>query len=166
MTEKIGNKDDENDNKNKNKNSSNSLNNEIIYNHDNTPDLINKYKNRIKNNKNNKNSEINYIYEDYNIINNDIKIFDLNSISYYKNYNNIKELKEKIKKELDNKKVKYNIKKNKYCCCSKKVNKFEIELFPINEYKNIYIIKCIKKFGNTLDIKDVYNFILTKINSS
>ena len=165
MTEKIGNKEDINDNNNKN--SSNSLKNELNNYPDNTPpDLFNKYKNRIKSyNQKNKDSEINYIFDEYNI-NNDIKIFDLNSIKYYKNYNNIKEIKEKIKKELDNKKVKYNLKKNKYCCYYKNDNKFEIEICPINEQKNIYIIKCTKKYGNFIIIKDIYKFIQIKLNSS
>ena len=164
MTEKIGNKEDIKNNKNSN----NSLIDELNNNPDKSPpDLLNKYKNKIiSNNQKNKNTEVNYIFDDDYNNNNEIKIFDLNSINYYRNYNNIKEIKEKIKKELDSKKVKYNLKKNKYCCYYKKDNKFEIEIFPINEQKNIYIIKCTKKLGNALIIKDIYKFIQTKLNSS
>ena len=94
-----------------------------------------------------------------------LKIFDLNSIYYCKNYSDIKEIKETIKKELAYKKVKYNLKKNKYYCYYKNDNKFEIEIYPIYDLNNIYIIKSIKKFGNALFIKDINKSILSKIKT-
>ena len=113
-------------------------------------------------NKKNKYKNLEFsIYDDDNNI---LKIFDLNSICCCKNYNDIKEIKEKIKKELDNKKVKYNLKKNKYCCYYKNDNKFEIEIYPIYDINNIYIIKTIKKFGNIQLVKDISRNILSKLN--
>ena len=112
-------------------------------------------------NKKNKYKNIEFsIYDDNNIL----KIFDLNSIYIRKNYNDIKEIKEKIKKELDNKKVKYNLKKNKYVCYYKNENKFEIEIHRIYDINNIYIIKTIKKFGNIQLIKDINRNILSQLN--
>ena len=106
---------------------------------------------------------MNYLYEESNT-NNEMRLFDLSTINFYKNYNNNKELKERIKKELDNKKIKYNLKKNKFCCYYKNDNKFDIDIYMINEVKNIYIIKCIKKIGNINEIKYIFKLILSKLN--
>ena len=113
----------------------------------------------------NKNVEYNSIFDDYNENNSEKQVLDLNSIFYCKNYGDIKEIKEKIKKELDNKKVKYNLKKNKFCCYYKNENKFNLEIYPLNDVKNIFIIKYVKKLGNILTIKDIYKFLIGKINS-
>ena len=150
-------------NANKNRESNNSLNNEIYNVLERNSNSNSKHKNRIKKvNLKYKNNELNNINGGYKM-NNDIKIFDLNSINYCKNNIDIKELKEKMKKELDNKKVKYNLTKNKFRC-NKNDNKFEIEIYPLNESKNIYIIKYIKKFGNVAIIKDINKLILSKFN--
>ena len=162
LTEKFSNIEEQNDDKNRE--SSNSLNNEIYNTLQNNSNSNSRHKNRIKKtNLKYKNNELNNINDEYNV-NNDIKIFDLNSINYCKNNSDIKEIKEKMKKELDNKKVKYNLIKNKFRCYYKNDNKFEIEIYPMNESKNIYIIKYIKKLGNASIIKDINKYILSKFN--
>ena len=155
---------------NNNNNSSNSIDNELncntLENNHKIYNTYNSYSNKNKKNNKNKNKELSFIYdEENNYNNNDMKLFDLNSINYYKNYNDVKDLKEKIKKELENKKIKFNLKKNTFYCNHKDA-KFNIEIDLINDVKNIYIIKCIKKLGNILQIKYNYKFILTKLNSS
>ena len=154
------------DEKNNSINHHTTINNYQTYlNYSKKSDNKNKYSNGSLNKKNRyKNNESNF-YDD---VNNDMTIFDLNSIYYFKNYSDIKEIKEKIKKDLDNKKVKYNLKKNKFFCYYKNENKFEIEicpLYPIYEVKNSYIIKYIKKLGNTSLIKDLNKSILFKLNA-
>ena len=146
---------------NTNTNSSNSLDNELFNTYDNNND--NKIYSTINNNNNSKckNKEVNFIFDEDNIS----KLFDLYNINYLKNYNDIKEIKEKIKKELDNKKIKYILKKNIFSCTHKN-DKFNIEIDLLNDAKNIYIIKCNKKFGNISAIKDIYKFIVLKLNSS
>ena len=144
-----------------NKNSNNSLENNFYDTYDNIKiEEKNKNKTFIKS----KNMEFIFISDDNNDDNNEHKVLDLNNIVYSKY--DIKEIKEKIKKELNYKKIKYNLKKNTFCCYYKNENKFNLELYQINNVKNIYIIKCIKKFGSILTIKDVYKFIITKLNSS
>ena len=146
-----------------NKNSSNSIENKLYDTYENN--IKNDEKNKIKKMTKNKNVEYNSIFDDYNENNSEKQVLDLNSIFYCKNYGDIKEIKEKIKKELDNKKVKYNLKKNKFCCYYKNENKFNLEIYPLNDVKNIFIIKYVKKLGNILTIKDIYKFLIGKINS-
>jgi hypothetical protein len=148
--------------RNQDNNSNNSLDNEVCQTYDSNPKSHNSRKYKSKKNDKFKNTELSFIYDENDI--NNLKVFDLNSINFYENYNN-KEIKEKIKRELDNKKVKYTLKKNKYCCYYKNENKFDIDIYSVNEVKNIYIIKCIKKYGNTNVIKDIFKYILLKMNS-
>jgi hypothetical protein len=148
---------------NQDNNSSNSLDNDLYQIYDNNHKSHNSRKNKSKKNVKFKNTELSFIYEENDV--NDLKIFDLNTINFYENYNSSKEIKEKIKKELDNKRIKYNLKKNKYCCYYKNDNKFDIDIYSVSEVKNIYIIKCVKKYGNTNLIKDIFKFILSKLNS-
>ena len=146
-----------------NKNSSNSIENKFYDTYENN--IKNDEKNKIKKMTKNKNVEYNSIFDDYNENNSEKQVLDLNSIFYCKNYGDIKEIKEKIKKELDNKKVKYNLKKNKFCCYYKNENKFNLEIYPLNDVKNIFIIKYVKKLGNILTIKDIHKFLIGKIDS-
>ena len=163
MTERMEYSERHNNYKNKN-NSSNSFENELYKTFDNNlPKINSTHKNKsIKHTHRYRNTEINLLEEE-DKINFEMKVFDLNTILYYKNYNDIKDMKDNINKEFDNKKIKYKLKKNKYCCY-KNDNKFDIEICPINEAKNIYIIKGIKKIGNYKIIKDIYKLILTKLN--
>ena len=161
MTEKFGKIEEKK--KLKHKNSSNSFNEDYYKTLDNNSSYS-KHKNRLKKNNNkNKNTELDSKFDEFNM-NNNIKIFDLNNIYYFKNCNDIKEIKEKLKKELDNKKIKYNLIKNKFYCYYKNDNKFEIDIYHNNEAKNIYIIKYVKKFGNNTIIKEINKFILSKLN--
>ena len=150
-------------NNNKNENSHNSLENELYKTFDN-PKTQSRHKNKsIKNGHKYKYTDITLI-EDEDKINNEMKVFDLSTIYFSKKYD-LKEIKEYINKEFDYKKIKYKLKKNKYFCYnSKNDNKFEIEICPINEVKNIYIIKGVKKYGNIKIIKDIYKLIISKIN--
>ena len=145
-----------------NNNSNNSIDNEVCQTFDSNSKSHNSRKNKSKKNDKFKNTELSFIYDEND--NNNLKVFDLNSINFYENYNS-KEIKEKIKRELDNKKVKYTLKKNKYCCYYKNENKFDIDIYSVNEVKNVYIIKYIKKYGNTNVIKDIFKYILLKLNS-
>jgi len=164
LTERIGNQEIFNGNKNSSNSFGNDLYNNTFDNNNNNHKSYNKYKNRSKKNEHKlKNTILNYLYEESNT-NNEMRLFDLSTINFYKNYNNNKELKERIKKELDNKKIKYNLKKNKFCCYYKNDNKFDIDIYMINEVKNIYIIKCIKKIGNINEIKYIFKLILSKLN--
>ena len=150
-------------NNNKNENSHNSLENELYKTFDN-PKTQSRHKNKsIKNGHKYKYTDITLL-EDEDKINNEMKVFDLSTIYFYKKYD-LKEIKEYINKEFDFKKIKYKLKKNKYFCYnSKNDNKFEIEICPINEAKNVYIIKGVKKYGNIKIIKDIYKLIISKIN--
>ena len=143
-TEKNGNLEKYN---NTNTNSSNSLDNELYNTYENNNNNINKINNSIYNNSNNKKNNNNNIYKnkegyfifDEDNISNELKLFDLYNINYFKNYNDIKEIKEKMRKELENKKIKVNLKKNIFGCTYKNdIFNFEIDL--LNDVKNIYII--------------------------
>ena len=150
-------------NNNKNENSHNSLENELYKTFDN-PKTQSRHKNKsIKNGHKYKYTDITLL-EDEDKINNEMKVFDLSTIYFYKKYD-LKEIKEYINKEFDFKKIKYKLKKNKYFCYnSKNDNKFEIEICPINDFKNVFIIKGVKKYGNIKIIKDIYKLIISKIN--
>ena len=150
-------------NNSKNGNSHNSLENELYKTFDN-PKTQSRHKNKnIKNGHKYKYTDIAFI-EDEEKINNEMKVFDLSTIYFCKNCD-LKEIKEYINKEFEYKKIKYKLKKNKYYCYnSKNDNKFEIEICPINEAKNVYIIKGVKKIGNIKIIKDIYKLIISKIN--
>ena len=150
-------------NNNKNENSHNSLENELYKTFDN-PKTQSRHKNKsIKNGHKYKYTDITLL-EDEDKINNEMKVFDLSTIYFCKKYD-LKEIKEYINKEFDFKKIKYKLKKNKYFCYnSKNDNKFEIEICPINDFKNVFIIKGVKKYGNIKIIKDIYKLIISKIN--
>ena len=96
MTEKYGKNEEK---KVKYNNSINSLNEDYYKTLDNNSSYS-KHKNRFKKIYNkSKNTELNSLFDEFNM-NNDIKLFDLNNIYYCKNYNDIKEIKRKIKKRI------------------------------------------------------------------
>ena len=147
-----------------NKESSNTFENKFDDTYDNN---IKTEENKTKKITINKNVDLNSISDNNNDDNNENKVLDLNNIVFNKNYNDIKEIKEKIKKELDFKRVKYNIKKNKFCCYYRNENKFNLEIYQYqsNDVKNIFVIKCMKKFGNVSTIKEINKYLMGKLNS-
>ena len=155
-----------------NKNSNDSLDKDEYQTYDSNRKSLSKSKNKSTkkdgykssnnntNTNNNNNNDLIFIYEEND---NDMKVFDLNTIIFYNNNN--REIKDKLKKEFDRNKIKSILKKNKYTCHYRNENKFDIDICSVNEGKNIYIINCIKKYGNTNTIKDIFKTILLKLNS-
>ena len=96
-------------------------------------------------------------------INDDVyKPIDLFSIFYLKN-EKLKDIKDTIGKELNNKKIIYKVYKNKFICNKKGNNRFNIEVIDASEDQNLFIFKNIKKSGKNHIYKETIANLLNKL---
>ena len=117
----------------------------------------------INNEINTKKNHSNDKFNRFNYLKRIILPFDLNSTIILENKNILKQI---IKKELENKKIKYIFKKNK-CTCWKNDSKLIIQIINIDEENNCYTINFhIKKqnnnFFNLLFCKEFFKNIIYK----
>ena len=91
------------------------------------------------------------------------KPYDLYSIKFVSTCNKIKEVKDEISKELENKKITHKLYKNKFICNKRGDNRFDIEVIGNRLSKNIFIFKCFKKYGDNKIYRDTIFNLLNKL---
>ena len=93
---------------------------------------------------------------------NEFKPVDLCSVKFVATCNKLKDIKDEISKELENKKITHKLNKNKFICNKKGDIRFDIEVIGDSLSKNIFIFKCFKKFGDNKIYKDTIFGLLGK----